>query len=252
MSSQKKINSGTIDENEIRHFSKDSADWWNENGAFKPLHRLNPVRMSYIKDAICKHFNLDQTNLKPFSALKILDIGCGGGLICEPLYRLGATVTGIDGDQSAIKTAIEHSIQQGLNIQYLCGDAADIDKKYDVICALEVAEHVSDLAQFFQICAGLLKPDGIIVMSTLNRTIKSYALGIIAAEYVLRWVPRGTHNWNKFIKPSELVRMARTENLETQKLKGLIYNPLKNEFELSDHDFDVNYILSFHKSKPPA
>lgn len=249
MSSQKNLNSGTIDEDEIKHFSKDSTDWWNENGAFKPLHRLNPIRMQYIKSTICQHYNLNTDGFTPFSGLNVLDIGCGGGLICEPLSRLGANVTGIDGDQNAIAASKEHSTQQGLDIQYICGDAANIDKKHDVVCALEVAEHVSDLAQFFEVCAALLKPDGVFIMSTLNRTVKSYTLGIIAAEHILRWVPRGTHHWKKFIKPSELARLGRAENLNAQKLKGLIFNPLKNEFELSDDDFDVNYIISFSKPK---
>lgn len=248
MSKEKKAKIGTIDEKEINHFAKDSKNWWDEDGAFKPLHRLNPVRMGYIKHAICTHYGFDEDSLKPFNGLKIIDIGCGGGLVCEPLARLCATVCGVDGDAQAIEVASAHAKDQDLEIDYIFGDAGEISKKFDVVCALEVAEHVSDLTSFMSICSSLLKPDGILIMSTLNRTAKSYALGIVAAEYLLRWVPRGTHNWKKFIKPSELARYGRLNGLNAYGLNGLIFNPLKNGFELSDTDFDVNYLISFKKS----
>lgn len=248
MSMKKKAKTSTIDEKEINHFAKDSQNWWDEDGAFKPLHRLNPVRMQYIKHSICAHFGLDEDSLKPFGGLSVIDIGCGGGLVCEPLARLGAQICGVDGDAQAIKVASAHAKDQNLEIEYICGDAGEIDKKFDVACALEVAEHVSDLGAFIEVCASLLKPDGILIMSTLNRTAKSYALGIIAAEHILRWVPRGTHDWKKFIKPSELARYGRINGLHAYGLNGLIFNPLKNGFELSETDFDVNYLMSFKKS----
>lgn len=237
-------NSATIDENEIKHFAKDSSKWWDENGPFKPLHRLNPVRMKYIKQQICDHYNLDDTALNTLDGLDILDIGCGGGLVCESLSRMGANTTGIDADANAIETAKEHAEISGLNINYKNGDAADLEQKFDVVCALEIVEHVSDISAFIEICISKLKPNGILIMSTLNRTQKSYALGIIAAEYILGWVPRGTHDWKKFVKPSEIAAYARKSNLTPHNVTGLIFNPLKNQFELSDTDLDVNYLIT--------
>lgn len=250
MSKIKKVKMATtIDQSEINHFAQDSLRWWDESGPFKPLHRLNPTRMDYIKRRICTHFSLDELDLKPFSGLSTLDIGCGGGLVCEPMARLGANTSGIDADAQAIDVAKAHADEMGLDITYLAGDAGALEQKYDVVTALEIAEHVSDLGAFMQICAGLLKPEGLLIMSTLNRTPKSYALGIIAAEYLLRWVPRGTHDWKKFIKPSELATHARSHGLEAHSLNGLIFNPLKNGFELSNKDFDVNYLICFKNPK---
>ncbi len=237
-------NSATIDENEIKHFAKDSAKWWDENGPFKPLHRLNPVRMKYIKEQICEHYNRDNDLLDSLNGLDVLDIGCGGGLVCESLSRMGANVTGIDADTNAVETAKSHAEISDLNITYKNGDAADLDQKFDVVCALEIIEHVSDINAFIKICSSKLKPNGILIMSTLNRTAKSYALGIIAAEYMLGWVPRGTHNWKKFIKPSEIAAHARTQNLTPHNVTGLIFNPLKNNFKLSKTDLDVNYLIT--------
>lgn len=233
----------TIDQKEIEHFSKDSAKWWDENGPFKPLHRLNPVRMSYIKDQICLHYDREDDDLRPLKDLKILDIGCGGGLVCEPLSRMGANVTGIDADANAIHAAKDHAATCDLDINYICGDAQGLDKKYDVICALEVIEHVSDVSAFIKICTDKLKPEGILILSTLNRTPKSYALGIVAAEYLLNWVPKGTHDWKKFLKPSEVSTHARHHGLSPKNIKGLIFNPLKNDFQLSETDLDVNYLM---------
>jgi 2-polyprenyl-6-hydroxyphenyl methylase/3-demethylubiquinone-9 3-methyltransferase len=237
-------NSATIDENEIKHFAKDSDKWWDENGPFKPLHRLNPVRMHYIKQQICDHYDRDADLLDSLSDLEILDIGCGGGLVCEALSRMGADVTGIDADSNAIETAKSHAALSDLNINYENGDAADLDQKFDVVCALEIIEHVSDISAFINICASKLKPGGILIMSTLNRTKKSYALGIIAAENILGWVPRGTHNWKKFVKPSEIAAHARQIKLTPHNVTGLIFNPLKNSFELSKTDLDVNYLIT--------
>ena len=228
----------TIDSNEIHHFAKNSDDWWNENGPFKPLHRLNPVRMEYIKKQIETHYNND------FSKLEILDIGCGGGLVSEALAEMGAKVTGIDADANAIEIAKSHAKISGLDINYICGDAKSLDKQYDVVIALEIIEHVSDINIFMSACKSCMNKDGLLIMSTLNRTAKSYALGIIAAEYIMRWAARGTHTWNKFVKPSELARHAAQYGIAPYDITGLIFNPLKNEFQLSKNDLSVNYLIS--------
>lgn len=232
-------NNSTIDQSEIKHFAKDSSKWWDEDGPFKPLHRLNPVRIEYINEQICTHFSTPD-----ISDLNIIDIGCGGGLASEALTELGANLTSIDADSNAIDVAKSHAKSQGLEINYICGDAADIKDKYDVVMALEIIEHVSDINEFIKICVSLLKPDGLLIMSTINRTPKSYALGIIAAEYILRWVPRGTHSWKKFVKPSEIAKQASKHNLTPHNITGLIFNPLNNEFQLSETDLDVNYLMT--------
>jgi 2-polyprenyl-6-hydroxyphenyl methylase/3-demethylubiquinone-9 3-methyltransferase len=189
----------SIVKREIEHFSKDSARWWDESGPFKPLHALNPVRLGYIKEHICAHFSKESLSLTPFTGLKILDIGCGGGLVCEPLARLGATVSGADADQQAIDVAKEHAVQSGLEIEYLNKPAEEIKTKFDVVLALEIIEHVEDPSAFVASVSNLVKANGLVIFSTLNRTAKSYALGILAAEYLLQWVPHGTHSWKKFV-----------------------------------------------------
>ncbi len=234
----------TFDESEIRHFAMDSAHWWDENGPFKPLHRANPARMTYIKEQICDNFGLDIEKARPLQGLEILDIGCGGGLVCESLSRLGAKVTGIDADENAIKAAKEHADISALEIDYRCMDPIDLDKKFDVVVSLEVIEHVPDIGAFVKMAAGKIKPQGLLIFSTLNRTAKSYVLAIIGLEHVLRWVPKGTHHWKKFVKPSELASYARQNSLSCVDIRGLIYNPLKDEFKLSDKDIDVNYFMS--------
>ncbi len=228
----------TIDQNEINHFAKDSDKWWDEEGPFKPLHRLNPVRMEYIKDQIHAHYGED------IKDLNIIDIGCGGGLVCEELAHMGVNITGIDADSNAINTAIDHANISDLDIAYICGDAQNLDQQYDVVIALEIIEHVADIAAFMQLCKDRLKPDGLLIMSTINRTAKSFALGIIAAEYILRWVPRGTHKWDKFVKPSEIANHARKHGLSPHNATGLIFNPISNEFELSETDLAVNYLIA--------
>ena len=233
---------------EIAHFSKDSAQWWDEDGPFKPLHRLNPIRLAYIRSQICKHFSLSMTSLKPFKGLKVLDIGCGGGLVCEPMARLGAQITGIDADGEAIGVARVHAHRSGLAVNYLHGAAEDLDDRYDVVLALEVIEHVASARAFVESVSHLVQPGGLVIFSTLNRTPKSYALGIVAAEYVLQWVPRGTHQWKKFIRPSELAHFARSAGLKPLNVSGLIYNPLKRSFVLSGLDLDVNYLLTAAKA----
>ncbi len=237
----------TLNPSEIAHFAKDSAHWWDENGPFKPLHRLNPTRIHYIREQIIAHFHLDNTPIKALKGLKILDVGCGGGLVCESLARLGAHVTGIDGDENAIQVAKDHARDAELDITYMCGAAEDLipsKKKFDVVLGLEVIEHVDHPTFFVETLAKLITPKGLVIFSTLNRTAKSFALGIVAAEYILGWVPRGTHNWHKFITPAELARLCLTHNLKTKNITGLVFNPLKNEFALHKNDVAINYFLS--------
>ena len=239
--------SSSASKSEIEKFSKDAPAWWDEHGPFKPLHALNPARMRYIAGQIRAHYGLDEKTLKPFGDLEILDIGCGGGLVCEPLARLGANVTGIDADEVAIGVAQNHARMMGLDIEYQATMAESLSKKYDVVLALEIIEHVTEPATFVKTCAGLVKPNGMVIFSTLNRTPKSFALVIVAAEYILGWVPRGTHDWNKFIKPSELAAMARARGLTPHDVRGLVYTPFKKDFELSSGDVDVNYFMRFTK-----
>jgi 2-polyprenyl-6-hydroxyphenyl methylase/3-demethylubiquinone-9 3-methyltransferase len=229
----------TIDDREIAHFAKDSSHWWDPKGPFRPLHWITPARMEYLRTQILPLF--------PIKGASVLDIGCGGGLACEGMARLGANVTGIDADANAIRVAQDHAAPQNLKITYINGAAEDLvarRKTYDVVLALEVIEHVSDAEAFVSLCSKLVCPGGVAIFSTLNRTWKSYALGIVAAEHILKWAPQGTHEWNKFIKPSELARMARHNNLTVTDVTGLVYNPLKHEFSLDARDVDVNYFMT--------
>lgn len=238
----------SINQQEIEHFSKDAAHWWDENGPFRPLHRLNPARLEYICGQIRQHYGLAAHSLKPFEKLDILDIGCGGGLVCEPLARLGGKVTGVDADAKAIEVAREHAAQGGLTINYRCDSAEHLERKFDVVLALEIIEHVNDVDSFVQSCVDLCKPGGIIIFSTLNRTVKSFAFGIVAAEYILHWVPRGTHQWKKFLRPSELSRAIRRTGAQPKDVKGLVYNKLSGDFKLTDDDMSVNYLIVAEKT----
>lgn len=233
----------TVDAREIQNFSKDAPRWWEVDGPFAPLHRLNPVRLQYLRGRIDAHFRRAPQNLTPYQGLTLLDIGCGGGLVCEPMARLGAAVTGIDADKRAIKTAIDHAAKGALDIEYRAIDTSKIKQQYDIVLALEVIEHVADPAQFVKDVVGLTRPGGLMIFSTLNRTPKSYALGIVAAEQILGWVAPGTHDWKKFVKPSELAAHLRNAGATPTHIQGMVYHPLKKAFALSDHHTDVNYFM---------
>ena len=234
----------TINKEEIQKFSKLAEEWWNANGKFKPLHEFNPIRLSYIIDKCSFHFKLNKKNEKPLIGLKILDIGCGGGLISEPLSRLGANVTGIDASYKNIEVAKIHSKKNGLKIRYLntSPEKKQVNEKFDVILNLEVVEHVENLDLFLKSASDLLKKNGIMFIATINRTFESYIKAIIGAEYILRWLPIGTHEWQKFLKPEELVVKLSKLNFEKTNVDGLKFNILSNQWNLSK-DCSVNYII---------
>ncbi len=234
----------SIDLVEVEKFSAIADEWWNESGKFKPLHKINPVRISYILESI-------KNSGKEIQNLSILDIGCGGGLLCEPLARLGAKVTGVDASEKNINIASIHAEKQGLEINYIATSVEELAKKkkrYDLILNMEVIEHVADVDSFLESSAKLLKKDGLMFIATLNRTVKSYAFAIIGAEYILRWLPKNTHDWNKFLKPSEIEKKLRNCEISLKELKGMSYNPVKDSWKLSD-DIDVNYIMLAKKEE---
>jgi len=233
----------TINKEEIQKFSNLADEWWDIKGKFKPLHMFNPIRINYITEKIKYHFNLqEKENL--LKGLKVLDIGCGGGLISEPMTRLGAEVTGIDASEKNIKVAKIHSEKSNLKINYLVGSPESItsSEKYDVILNLEIVEHVEDVNLYIKSCFDLLKSNGLMFTATLNRSIMSYLKAIIGAEYILRWLPIGTHDWNKFIKPEELEKKLSDENFSTLDIKGFEFNPILSKWKRSDN-LSVNYII---------
>lgn len=235
----------TIDEDEVARFSAMADEWWDPSGNFKPLHKFNPIRLGYIRDRLCAHFGRDPHSLTPLSGLTLLDVGCGGGLISEPLARMGATVTGIDASEQNIGTARVHATRSDLNIDYRCTTAEDLyaaGEAFDIVLSLEVVEHVADIDLFLGCCAKLVSDGGATVLATLNRTPKSFLFGIVGAEYVMRWLPRGTHNWRKFVRPSELAAGLRRGGIDTKDISGLSFNPLTDEWRVSS-DVSVNYIL---------
>ena len=242
--------SSSVDPDEIAHFSAMAKSWWDPNGPFKPLHKLNPTRIKYARDRLCHHFDRDPLGELPLKDLRILDIGCGGGLLSEPLTRLGASVTGADAAEKNIKTARTHAQEMELEIDYRAITAeqlAGLGETYDAILNMEVIEHVADIPSFLEACHTLLKKDGCMVMSTLNRTAKSWAMAIAGAEYILRWLPRGTHDWHKFLKPSELSRALHQSRFDIADMKGMVYHPLSRDWSLDEEDFSVNYLLTCYK-----
>ena len=238
----------TINQEEIQKFSKLADEWWDVNGKFKPLHMFNPIRIDYILNTVKKHFDKKDA-MAPLKGLKFLDIGCGGGLISEPMSRLGANVTGIDASEKNIKIAEAHAKKNNLNIQYLNKSPEELNNsnKFDVILNLEIVEHVEDVNLYFESCVGLLKKNGLMFTATINRTFSSYIKAIIGAEYVLRWLPIGTHDWNKFLKPKEIENKITKLNLSIKDVKGLVFNPLSRKWKTSD-DVSVNYVIVATKS----
>ncbi len=236
---------GTADRDEIARFTAMADAWWDPSGKFRPLHMINPVRIGFIRDHVSAHFGRDPLGESPLKGLTLLDIGCGGGLLCEPMARLGAAVTGIDAGEETIRIAKQHTRENGLDIDYrniLPEELADGGAQYDIVLNMEVVEHVADLNAFLEACSKLVRPGGVMAASTLNRTFKALALAKVGAEYILRWLPAGTHDWRKFVKPSEFARGLRAGGLETAALKGLEYSPFSDEWSLSDN-LDVNYLL---------
>ena len=239
----------TINKEEIQKFSKMADEWWDVNGKFKPLHRFNPIRLDYLIDKISSEFKIDRIKKLPLKKINVLDIGCGGGLVSEPIARLGANVTGIDASEKNIKIAKLHAEKNNLNINYINKSPEQMNKKekYDVIFNLEIVEHVDDLDLYLKSCSELLKKNGIMFTATINRTISSYVKAIVGAEYILRWLPIGTHDWNKFLKPEELDIKLRALNFSIEDLVGLSFNPLLAKWKKST-DLSVNYIIFAKKN----
>ena len=236
----------TVDPAEIERFSRIAAEWWDPTGKFAPLHRLNPVRIGYIRDRAAAHWQRDPLSGSPLKDLSLLDIGCGGGLLSEPMARLGARVTGVDAAPKNVTVAALHAEGQALAIDYRQGTAealAEAGAQFDIVLALEIVEHVADVDLFLKSCGRMVKPGGLLFLSTLNRTAKAWMLAIAGAEYVLGWLPRGTHDWKKFLKPSEVVNGLRSGGIEAQEIVGVVYSPLSRAWSLNKSDLDVNYML---------
>ncbi len=239
----------SIDPAEVERFSALAAEWWNPDGKFGVLHKFNPVRLDYIREQVTARLRIDPNQREPFKSLRFLDIGCGGGLLCEPRARLGAEVVGVDASEKNIKTASVHAEEQGLDIDYRASTAEDLaaaGEKFDVILNMEVIEHVADPADFAKTCAGMVKPGGLMFVATLNRTLKAFGLAIIGAEYVLGWLPKGTHQWEKFITPDELKTWLAEADCPVQEVTGVTYSPLSNTWRKAA-DTDVNYMLVSRK-----
>ena len=238
----------TINQKEIEKFSKMADEWWDPNGKFKPLHKFNPIRIKYIKESIIEEFNLEVTDSVPLKGIKVLDIGCGGGLLSEPMCRLGADVTGIDASSKNIEIAKIHAEKNNLKIKYICTSPEKIkDTKYDVILNMEIIEHVENVDLFLKSSVSLLNKKSLMFVATLNKTLKSYLFAIIGAEYVLRWLPIGTHEWEKFVKPKDLENMLTSHGMKLIKTDGVKFNPILDKWSLSK-DTSINYISKYSKN----
>ncbi len=241
---------GTIDQDEVARFSRLAGQWWDPRGPMAALHKFNPVRLAYIRDRAAAHFGRDPTRLDSLAGLRVLDIGCGGGILCEPLARLGASVVGADPSESNIAVARHHAAQSGLAIDYRNTAAetlAQAGEVFDIVLAMEVVEHVTDVGLFVELAAAMVKPGGLMFVATLNRTAKSFALAIVGAEYILRWLPRGTHQWDKFVTPNELEIAIEQSGLHISDETGVIYNLFADRWQLST-DMDVNYMVVAEKA----
>lgn len=235
--------SPSINPSEVAKFSALAAEWWDPAGSFAPLHKFNPVRLKFIRDTAAAHFGREARNLRPFVGLNLLDIGCGGGLIAEPMARLGFSVLGVDAGEEAVKVAVAHGSRLG--IRYRCSSAEELAAEnlaFDVVLCLEVVEHTADPAEFLAACAKLVKPGGLLFVGTINKTLKSFALAKLAAEYILRWVPYGTHDWNRFLEPRRLQAMLEDAGLRVLKTQGFAFDPLSWDWRMSA-DTDVNYMV---------
>lgn len=239
----------TIDDDEVARFSAMAEEWWDPTGKFKPLHKFNPVRLAYIREHVLSHFKLDGTKRYPFEGLKFLDIGCGGGLLCEPMTRLGAAVTGADASEKNIRIAATHAEQGELEIDYRATTSetmAAAGEQFDVVLNMEVVEHVADVPLYLKSCADLVKPGGIMFVATINRTAKAFALAIVGAEYVMRWLPKGTHSFEKFLTPEEISSQLKRNGMGIKDKCGVSFSPLQDQWRKS-RDMSVNYMLLAEK-----
>jgi 2-polyprenyl-6-hydroxyphenyl methylase/3-demethylubiquinone-9 3-methyltransferase len=237
--------SPTVDPAEIEKFARLAHEWWDPKGKFRPLHLFNPVRIGFVRDIAAAHFARDPRALRPFTGLKLLDIGCGGGLLSEPMARIGFEVTGVDAAEKNVRIAATHAAESGITITYRSATAetlAEEGASFDVVLNMEVVEHVADMRLFLSSCASLVAPEGLMIVATLNRTLKSLALAKIGAEYVLRWLPPGTHDWNRFVRPDELTRDLEAAGLAVTRLQGVTFDPLNWDWKLTS-DTDVNYMV---------
>ena len=240
----------TVDEAEVERFSALAAEWWDPRGKMAPLHKFNPVRLGYIRDRAAERFSRDPKRLDCLKGLRVLDIGCGGGILSEPLARLGATMVGADPSRTNIEAATHHAGQSGLDIDYRCTTAEDLAaarERFDIVLAMEVVEHVADVSLFVESCALMVKPGGLMIAATLNRTLKAFALAIVGAEYILRWLPRGSHQWDKFVTPNELEIAIEQGGLRVFDEQGVVYDIFADRWQLST-DTDVNYMLAAERA----
>lgn len=245
VSTAQTVSSRSVDETEVEKFSRIAAEWWDPNGKFAPLHKLNPVRLAFIREAVAEHFGRDARALRPFEGLALLDIGCGGGLLSEPMAKMGFAVTGVDPSEKNVGTARAHAAQSGLAVRYEATSAESLVSEgaaFDVVLNMEVVEHVADLRAYLEACAQLVKPGGLMFVATINRTLKALALAKVAAEYILGWLPAGTHDWNRFVTPEQLKKMLEEADLTVLKIQGITFDPLGWDWRLSS-DTDVNYMV---------